>query len=67
METNKNHQKSEASRELSRAPQALTTTPKVEGEALSVVLTVIDMLDASRHAFRSRQIQKARELLETLI
>jgi hypothetical protein len=36
-------------------------------DARQTILTVIDLLDASRHAFRSKQVQDAREKLEGLL
>lgn len=40
---------------------------EIPREVRKTILTVIDMLGASRHAFRSKQIQEAREMLEKLL
>ena len=39
----------------------------METEERNIVLAVIDMLSASRHAFKSKQIERARRLLEGLV
>lgn len=40
---------------------------KAEGDVGQTIALAVDILSQSRHAFRSRQIQQVREMLETLL
>lgn len=41
--------------------------PQINASAELVIREVIDILDASRHTFRSKQIQRAKQLLDALL
>lgn len=50
-----------------RLLESLYFTPRPEADVEKTIREVIDLLAATRHTFRSKQIERARELLEQLL